>query len=156
MLQRFGTTDDAHQANSIAWACILAPDAVADPKRVVALAQTAVAGSNKLAPVHQQAMLNTLGAAHYRAGQFESAIARLNEAARTHPQGGTAGDWFFLAMAHAQLGNQAQADRCYDRAISWKAENQPAIQKNRRLAEEVSRFEAEAAVVLRKEPAKPP
>jgi len=155
LLERFGKADDPHQANSVAWVCILAPDAVADPEQVVALAQTAVAGSHLVAAHHRQAMLNTLGAAHYRAGQYGAAIARLNEAVAAHPKGGTATDWFFLAMTHSRLGDPATASQCFAKATSWMELNQSALEKNRHLAQELRRFRDEAAQVLEIEPMKP-
>jgi serine/threonine protein kinase/tetratricopeptide (TPR) repeat protein len=148
LLLRFGATDNLHNANTIAWLCVLAPDAVADTDRVVKLAELAVARSHTVAAVHRQAMLNTLGAALYRAGRFDEAIARLNQAVSMHPKGGTAGDWFFLAMTHAQLGDTATARQWYDKAARWMDENEITLEKNRRLAEELRRFRAEAAAAL--------
>jgi tetratricopeptide (TPR) repeat protein len=148
LLTSFGDTDNVHNCNSIAWVCVLAPEAVVDYQSVVILAERAVAGSHTVAPVHQQAMLNTLGAALYRARRFDEAVARLNDAIAVHPKGGTAGDWLFLSMAHARSGDRAAARQWYDKAASWIEENRVAITKNRALGQELSRFQAEAAGVL--------
>jgi serine/threonine protein kinase len=145
---RFGSTDNVHNANTIAWLCVLAPAAVPDASRVVELAEKAVARSHTVAAVHRQAMLNTLGAALYRAGRFDEAIERLNEAVGMHSKGGTAGDWFFLAMTHARLGDTTTARQWYDKAARWMDENEITLEKNRRLAEELRRFRAEAAEAL--------
>src|SRR5439155_3126225 len=51
---------------------------------------------------------NTLGATHYRMGQWQAAITALEKARALHA-GGDSCDLFFLAMAHWQLGNQEQA-----------------------------------------------
>jgi hypothetical protein len=56
--------------------------------------------------------------------------------------GGNASDWFFLAMAHGQLGDQPQARRWFDKAVQWMDEYQP---KN----EEMGRFRAEAEALTR-------
>jgi Tfp pilus assembly protein PilF len=137
-----------HEANTIAWLCVLAPDAVADYGPIVALAEKAVARSHTVADVHRQAMLNTLGAALYRARRLDEAITRLNEAVKAHPKGGTAADWFFMAMAHAQAGDQAAAGPWYQKAVEWTDQNQAALEKSPRQAEELRRFRAEAADVL--------
>ena len=34
-------------------------------------------------------------------------------------------DWFYLAMAHWQLGEKEQARQWYDRAVEWMDKNQP-------------------------------
>ena len=61
---------------------------------------------------------------------------------------GDATDWFFLAMAHWQLGDKDEARKWYDKAVEWMDKNQP---KN----EELLRFRAEAAELLGiSEPAK--
>ena len=39
LLKRFGTTTDYEQSNSIAWCCVLAPDAVVDREALVRLAE---------------------------------------------------------------------------------------------------------------------
>jgi eukaryotic-like serine/threonine-protein kinase len=148
LLHRFGAAENVHEANTIAWLCVLAPDAVAEQERVVALAEKAVARSHTVAVNHRQAMLNTLGAALYRARRFDEAIARLNEAVAAHPKGGTAADWFFLAMAHAQLGDPAAGRQWYDKAAHWMDERQSTLEKNPRQAEELRRFHAEAAEML--------
>ena len=56
-------------------------------------------------------------------------------------KGGDSFDWFFLAMAHWQLGEKDKAREWYDRAVQWMDKNQP---KN----EELRRFRAEAAELL--------
>jgi uncharacterized protein HemY len=88
-------------ANGIAWVCALGPDAVGNYARPLALAEWAVRtepGSDKL---------NTLGAVLYRAGRFREAVERLGASVRAGD--GRAEDWAFLAMAHARLGEEAEA-----------------------------------------------
>ena len=63
--------------------------------------------------------LNTLGATLYRAGKFEAAIRRLNEAVEAHGKGGTARDWLFLAMAKQRLGRLGEARDALDKGIQW-------------------------------------
>jgi tetratricopeptide (TPR) repeat protein len=83
---------------------------------------------------------NTLGVAHYRAGDYQAAVAALEKAAGLRPRGDGAG-FFFLAMAHWQLGKEEQADRWYDRGV------QECEQDGLRAAATAG-FRAEAAALL--------
>src|SRR5262249_40893931 len=74
-----------------------------DPALAVALAKKAV----ELAPRHW-VYLNTLGVASYRAGDWKAAIAALEQSMALR-KGGDSNDWFFLAMAHGQLGDKDKA-----------------------------------------------
>ena len=51
---------------------------------------------------------NTLGIAHYRAGEWGAALAALEKSVALR-NGGDCGDQFFLAMTHWQLGEKDQA-----------------------------------------------
>jgi tetratricopeptide (TPR) repeat protein len=100
--------------NNLAWLLAgnsdLAPH---DPARAVTLAKQAVA----LAPA-SGACWNTLGVAHYRAGDWSAAAKALNESMRLR-SGGDPYDWLFLAMAHHRLGDATEARRWLDRSIGW-------------------------------------
>ena len=100
--------------NNLAW-LLAGPSDLAphDPTRAVALAKQAVA----LAPA-SGACWNTLGVAHYRAGDWSAAANALNESMRLR-SGGDPYDWLFLAMAHHSLGDAAEARRWLDRSIGW-------------------------------------
>jgi WD40 repeat protein/tetratricopeptide (TPR) repeat protein len=113
ILQRYSQWPNltADMANSIAWSCVLAPGAVADSARVVHLAEEAV----KAGPGNA-AFKNTLGAALYRAGQYDKALAQLDAAIKKQGVEGTPGDWLFLALAHGRLGH-AEARQWLDRAV---------------------------------------
>jgi hypothetical protein len=50
-------------------------------------------------------------------------------------------DWFFLAMAHGQLGEKEQAHKWYAKAMQWMDKNKPQD-------EELRRFRAEASALL--------
>ena len=90
-----------------AWCCIFAPDAVPDLTVPVLMAEAAVAGY----PADQKrSALNTLGAALYRAGRIDEAIARLDERVEAFG-GGFPADWAFLAMAHHKKGHAEEARR---------------------------------------------
>ena len=83
---------------------------------------------------------NTLGFVHYRAGNWQASVEALQKAVKLRA-GGHAADWFFLAMAHRQLGNKEQAQRNYDLAVAWMGENAPHD-------EELIHFQTEAAELL--------
>ena len=86
---------------------------------------------------------NTLGLAHYRAGDLKQAVSELEKSISLR-DGGDSNDWFFLAMAQWQLGNNNEARGWYDRAVAWMDKNQP---KN----EELRRFKSEASELLEAE-----
>jgi WD40 repeat protein/tetratricopeptide (TPR) repeat protein len=95
--------------NDLAWACVLAPDALADMGEVVQLAEKAY----KQSPTPM--VRNTLGAALYRAGKWEEAVKTLDQ-----NQGESAAyDWLFLAMAHHRLGHADQAREYLEKATAW-------------------------------------
>jgi serine/threonine protein kinase len=79
---------------------------------------------------------NTLGVARYRAGDFAGAIEALSHGAPTREP--TAYDAFFLAMASARLGRQAEAKNWYDKADGLMRRSEPENAELRRFREEAS------------------
>jgi tetratricopeptide (TPR) repeat protein len=127
---------NATRHNTLAW--LLATHAnpqARDPGRAVILAKKAV----ELAPWEAN-YRNTLGVAHYRAGEWKAALAALEKSMELH-KGGDSSDWFFVAMSHAKLGDKEKARQWYERATRGMDKNQPT-------AEELRRFRSEAAEVL--------
>ena len=106
-----------------------------DPARAVELAKRAL----QLAPQSGRYWA-TLGMAQYRASQPKAAIASLKKSMELMP-GGDSHHWFFLGMAHWQLGNKVEAREWYDQAVKWMEKNQPKD-------EELRRFRAEASELL--------
>ena len=97
-------------------------------------------------PGQRHVVLNTLGAALYRAGRFELAISRLNDA--IHARSGLEDplDWPFLAMAHHRLGHRDEAGRWLDRFHSRQAKaNKPDFWNE--LEIRLLRIEAESVVI---------
>jgi WD40 repeat protein/serine/threonine protein kinase len=117
LLERFGNTTDPVQAHSVAWYCVLAPDAVDDPKAPVRLAEAALAGHPGSGRARSD-VLKTLGAALYRAGKFEEAIRRLDESIQTRGAGGDPRGFAFLALAHHRLGHPDEAERWLDKLVA--------------------------------------
>jgi serine/threonine protein kinase len=133
-LQR-GKDDQACQ-NNLAWFLATCPaPSLRDGKRAQALARQAVGRAPQVGPYW-----STLGAAHYRAGDGKAAVTALQQAMKLQA-GGNIFDWFFLAMAHWQLGARAEAYLWYDRAAR-------ALEKARPGHPELQRFRAEAAALL--------
>jgi tetratricopeptide (TPR) repeat protein/serine/threonine protein kinase len=127
---------NASRHNGLAWLLATHPNPKArDPRQAVNWAKKAT----ELVPEDGD-YWNTLGVAHYRAGQWEAAIAAL-EKSMVLTKGGNSGDWFFLAMSQEKLGDKEKARQWYDRATRWMDKNQA---KN----EELRRFRAEAAELL--------
>src|SRR5262249_35618482 len=87
--------------NNLAWMLATASDPKGrNPARAVELAKQVT----EAAPENAQ-WLNTLGVAYYRAGDWKAAVATLEKAiVRRGVENGD--DWFFLAMAHWQLGHK--------------------------------------------------
>jgi tetratricopeptide (TPR) repeat protein len=83
---------------------------------------------------------NTLGVSLYCAGDWKASVHAFDKAMELR-KGGNSLDWFFLAMAHWQLGDKGQARKWYDRAVAWMEKNQPNDG-------ELRRFRAEAGVLL--------
>jgi tetratricopeptide (TPR) repeat protein len=114
MLERFGKADYADASGEPAWTCVLAPNAGADPAKLVSLAEKVLAKGPK---GHWQ--FNLLGAALYRAGCFDEAVKRLTEATALNAdpfRSNMLYTWFFLAMAHQRLGHADEARRWLDKA----------------------------------------
>ena len=79
--------------------------------------------------------------AHYRAGDWKAALEALEKSMKLR-NGGDRSDWFFLAMSHEKLGDKEKARQWYDRATL-------GMEKNSSTNEEINRFRAEAAELLR-------
>jgi serine/threonine protein kinase/tetratricopeptide (TPR) repeat protein len=128
--------DLALALNDLAWGLASNPDTRPhDPGKAVGLAGEAVRLAPKAGP-----FWNTLGVAHYRASRWKEAIVSLDKSVELR-QGGDAFDWFFLAMAHWQMGRKADARRWYEKAVQW-------VDKNAKDDEELRRFRSEAEGLL--------
>ena len=76
-------------------------------------------------PAQKPIVMNTLGAALYRAGRFEESIHWLEEGIRTRGGESLPQDWAFLALAHHRLGRRAEALRWLDRLRTYRANETP-------------------------------
>jgi serine/threonine protein kinase len=123
-------------ANALAWFLATCPDPqFRNPTRAVEWAQKALSQAPQ-----QGTFWNTLGVAHYRAGDPKAAVAALQKSTKLRG-GGDALDWFFLAMAHWMLDEAEQARSWYQKGVRWMEQNQVRD-------EELRGFRAEAATLL--------
>jgi tetratricopeptide (TPR) repeat protein len=128
--------DDPAVNNELAWFLATSPEPrLRDAARAVRLAKQVVAVRPESADYR-----NTLGVAHYRAGDDRAAVAEL-ETAMSMQAGGSSFDWFFLAMAHWRLGDRNTARTWYDRAVQWMDGHKPRDGQ-------LCRFRAEAEAML--------
>jgi tetratricopeptide (TPR) repeat protein len=116
LFTRFGKVTSPDEADLAAWYCVLAADALPDLNAPVRMAEMALAACH---PIQKRAVLNTVGAALYRAGRFDEAIQRLEESVREQGGAGVPQDWAFLAMAHWKKGNGEAARRWLDKLRSY-------------------------------------
>jgi serine/threonine-protein kinase len=128
--------DLAGAHNDLAWLFATCADpTLRDPARAVDLAKKAA----ELEPENGK-MFNTLGAACYRSGDWNSARVALEKSMELRG-GGDSYDWFLLAMAHWHLGNKEDALRWHHQAVEW-------METHELPEEDLRRFRAEAGVLL--------
>ena len=82
-----------------------------------------------------------LGWAHYRTGDWQASIDSLEKSIELQGNGGNPWQWFFLAMAHWQLGEEDEARRWYDKSVEW-------MEKEKSDNEELHHLRSEAAELL--------
>jgi tetratricopeptide (TPR) repeat protein len=112
-LRRLGKTTDPAAAERVARLALLMPNALAKEQlaEILQLARKAVAASPR-----SWSYLETLGAAHYRAGDANAAVQRLEEAIKEKADDGTVWMQLFLAMAYHHLGEPEEAKAWLARA----------------------------------------
>jgi serine/threonine protein kinase/WD40 repeat protein len=116
LISRFGSDERPGFVEPVVWACALGPDALPEWGPMVRVVETAV----KQRPENAE-LRKTLGAALFRAGKPQEAIAALQESIRVNGHGGNAFDWLFLALAHHRLGNAKEAKEARNKARDWIA-----------------------------------
>jgi WD40 repeat protein len=114
-LERFANTANPWAACSVARLALLGPDAGADPAQLVRLAEQAAA-----AHPGSGLRLQTLAAAHYRAGRYGQALRTLQEAEKADWFGyPTVINWLLRALVHQRLGQTEEARKWLDKAVTW-------------------------------------
>jgi serine/threonine protein kinase/Flp pilus assembly protein TadD len=151
---------DPNPLNGLAWELLTSTDPkLRDPARAVDLAKKVVDLSVKQADDRDAPgrdrlgnYWNTLGVAHYRAGNVDEALSALKRSLEI-AEGGefraydeddryVCEDWLFLAMANWKRGRKDEAHTWYDRAAEWMAENAPSKEL------EIHGFRSEAATMM--------
>ncbi|MEX2169586.1 MAG: tetratricopeptide repeat protein, partial [Pirellulales bacterium] len=117
LVKRAAQSTESTSPYMAVWACVLGPDALGDPNKVVAMVERAGEG-NSLEPQY----LGTLGAALYRAGRFDEARKQFEGAIEatlsgsSDPRVATYGQ-LFLAMIHQRLGQPDAARQWLNLAV---------------------------------------
>jgi WD40 repeat protein len=114
MLEQLERSGDPAALRSIVNISTLAPDAVADPARLVRVAERSAA-RNKGFPGNDA----ILGQALYRAGQYKESVKYLEKYASDPTSAESPSCWLFLALAHQGLGHADRAQTWLGKAESW-------------------------------------
>ncbi|CAN5407382.1 hypothetical protein BH10PLA2_BH10PLA2_22220 [soil metagenome] len=97
--------------NNFAWFLATCPQAeFRDPLRSVKLAEEAISIAEQVGEYW-----NTLGVARYRSGMYEQSLAALQHSC-DKCRGGSAFDFYFMAMAHHRLGHTEKANKFFEKA----------------------------------------
>jgi serine/threonine protein kinase/WD40 repeat protein len=134
--------NNAATCNSLAWVYLTAPEALRDVKQAIALAQKAV----RLVP-NNPIHANTLGLAHYRAGQYREAVKVLQLNWRRMEDRHLAFDLIILAMSYYKLGKAERAREYFDWAVRWSRTQKDLSPQP---TEELDALRAEAEKLLRR------
>jgi WD40 repeat protein/tetratricopeptide (TPR) repeat protein len=138
------TADNSSGYNNLAWFYVTGPTNLRSPEKALPLALKAV----ELGKTNHNE-LNTLGVVYYRLGQLTNAITTLETGIKADTAGGSAHDFFFLAMAYQGLGDTVKAAGFFSKATNWvAAEAMPAQTVNTEL--DAFRAEAEEALATPK------
>jgi WD40 repeat protein len=133
--------NQAQACTDLAWYLATNPKAAPrDLPEALRWAQNAV----RLAP-ESPVCWSTLGAVHYRLGQYQEAIATLQKSIQLNADVPTALDALFLAMSHHRLVRPDQAGVWFDRALQARQEL-GSISPVR--IEELDRIQAEAEALV--------
>jgi uncharacterized protein HemY len=91
--------------------------------------------------------LDTLGLAHYRAGDWDKARQHFEESDKSGWGSATVVNWLGLAMVYQRMGQAEEARQWLDKATGWLDKATPdSLVAPDRLEAEVLRREAEALV----------
>ncbi len=133
--------------NAVLWICILGPTEPDQASRIAALAESLIPILPNVKDELRRNLLNTIGAALYRDGRPEEAIARLEEAIAMETGTRYSQDFAFLAMTHRAVGRIDQAQSWLERLESFAA-SQSADDPDPLEAVEVDRLRREATSLV--------
>jgi WD40 repeat protein/Tfp pilus assembly protein PilF len=139
MDRHFKNSENPQKVVIVAWTCALAPTALTDLKPLLERAEKAAKDNPT-----SSAYVGTLGALLYRAGRYDDAVKRLEEAVKLHGKGGTPVAALFLAMAHHQLGHAGDAQKYLSQAVEAINQAPKDLPWDQRLERDLLRREADA------------
>src|SRR5262249_31338704 len=113
--------DTPEARNELAWVLVRYPGGCDDAVR---LARELAVETTQKVP-QSGPFWNTLGVAHYRAGDWTEALRALDKSRLLGSDDGFAHNAFFLAMAEKRAGNDEPARRWYRRATDWTTNHRP-------------------------------
>jgi serine/threonine protein kinase/tetratricopeptide (TPR) repeat protein len=126
---------DAALCDALAWLLATSPDSkVNDAAEAVKMAERAVELAPQAGPYWK-----TLGLARGGVGDYKGVIQALERSIKLRT-GGNSLDWFYLAVAHHQLGDKDKAGECYRRGVRWMEENRPDDEGLRRFRAKVEQL----------------
>ena len=117
--------------NSFAWTTATRGDSNTD-KKLIEEALKAAKAANSLKP-SDISLQNTLGVCCYRVGNWEEAIAQLEESVKGG--GDIPHNWLFISMAKWQLDQKDEARQFLTKAILWKQGKSPNAELKKFYAE---------------------
>jgi tetratricopeptide (TPR) repeat protein len=123
LLAHAGQNDPAYLASDAARVCGLASGASADPEEVACRAEVIRYFSSS-----QAGILYVVGLAHYRAGDWEDALLRVEESVAAAPREA----WQcrpLLALIHQKLGHAEEARRQLEEAAAWRRQEKQRAQE---------------------------
>jgi tetratricopeptide (TPR) repeat protein len=146
MFERFGKSEKPEDVHWVSWTHVLGPDATQDFNELVQLAEQSVQSDDT-----KDRYLSALGAILYRAGRYTETIKEFSELTNKWEQGkelptltSPAYTWYFLSMAHQQLGHSDEAKSWFDKAVERSDEEMEGNPSwNRKLTLQLLRKEAE-------------
>jgi WD40 repeat protein/Tfp pilus assembly protein PilF len=122
--------DDPEFTYILGRVCALAPLGKTDALDAAGFAEQALAGKS-MSDDYRAAALHVRGLARYRAGQFDQAVADLEQSLATSPRwAGAFLNGPVLAMAHRRLGQDKEARRRLDESRTRLAQLQRALEKS--------------------------
>jgi serine/threonine protein kinase len=131
MLQK---ATDAVSQDMLAWVLVTVADPrLRNPRLAIEISERNVAYAPGT-PKYRQ----TVGVAHYRAGDGQAAIRALDRVVELRNDGGDPTIWFFLALAHMQQGDKAKAVSYYEKAERWMNSHNPRDLELRRFQDETA------------------
>jgi len=144
---RADQSDEPAVRHALAWIHVFGPADLRDASKAVFEAELAFDLATKR-PAYADVLPgygDTVGAAHYRAGNYEKAAQVLSRADAAPKPAPSAVNRFFLAMSRRRLGQTEQAQTCYQQALAW-LKTHPKLPRPQ--LERLEALRAEAAALL--------